>query len=142
MTMLGALLLLLAAAPVDTCRFDLPGVMRRSPDGSQAVRPLYSRATADSLGLYAGWLFLAPGALLPEHEHDEDEMLWVVCGSSRFRLGDGELALAPGSAVRIPKKTQHAALAGAEGLVAVQIYRPGGAARPYDGWTEVKEPPE
>jgi mannose-6-phosphate isomerase-like protein (cupin superfamily) len=125
----------------DTCRFDLPGTARRNPDAMMMVIPQVQKEAVDSLGMYAGWLFLGPGLVVPEHQHAEgDEFLWVVCGGARFRIDGNEVALAPGSAVRIPKGTTHAALVSAQGLVAVQVYRPGGPGLRFYAWEEVKDP--
>jgi uncharacterized RmlC-like cupin family protein len=133
--------LVLATTPVDTCRFDLPGTIHRNADGSIMVQPLLGRAAVDSVGVYSGWLFLAPGHVVTEHEHDAEEMLWVVCGSARLRLGEEEIALVPGASVRIPRGTPHAALAGAEGVVAVQVYRPGTPGLRYYDWSPATDPP-
>jgi mannose-6-phosphate isomerase-like protein (cupin superfamily) len=132
-----ALLIALSAAP-DTCRFDLPLEVRRSPDAMIMAAPLTSRAAVDSLGMYTGWLFLGPGVVVPEHDHgDDEEILFVVCGGARFRLGDREVALDPGSSTRIPGRTRHAAMAGPEGLVAVQIYRGGTPGLRFFTWEVV-----
>jgi len=135
------LLLTLVTAPVDTCRFDLPGVIRQSPDGRMRAAPMYSREAVDSIGAYAGWLFLAPGTVVAEHEHDGDEMVFAVCGSARFRVGGEEVALGQGVSVRIPRGARHAALVGAEGLVLVQFYRPGGAGLRFYEWEIAIAPP-
>ena len=128
-------LLILAAAPPDTCRFDLPLEVRRNPDVMIMAAPLTSKGAVDSLGAYTGWLFLGPGVVVPEHDHgDDEEMLFVICGSSRFRLGDKEIALVPGSSIRIPRRTRHAAIIGPEGLVAVQVYRGGAPGLRYFTW--------
>ena len=128
-------LLLLAAAPPDTCRFDLPLEVRRNPDVMIMAAPLTSKGAVDSIGAYTGWLFIGPGVLVPEHDHgDDEEMLFVICGASRFRLGDKEIALEPGSSIRIPRRTRHAAIIGPEGLVAVQVYRGGTPGLRYFTW--------
>jgi mannose-6-phosphate isomerase-like protein (cupin superfamily) len=135
-------LLLALAAPPDTCRFDLPLEIRRNPDAVIMAAPLVSRAAVDSLGMYAGWLFLGPGIVVPEHDHGEDEeMLLVVCGSARFRLGDREVALEPGSSLRIPRHTRHAAIVGPEGMVVVQIYRGGAPGLRFFGWEAIRPAP-
>jgi quercetin dioxygenase-like cupin family protein len=139
-----ALLLSLVAAgspSLDTCRFDLPGTVRRSPDATVLAIPLLSRDAVDSLGLYTGWIFLAPGTVVAEHQHDGDEILFVACGSARFRVNGQESALSQGASLRVPAGTRHAAIAGPEGMVAVQIYRPGGAGLRFYGWEEVRPPP-
>lgn len=135
------LLLALSATPVDTCRFDLPGPIHRSPDNQIQAAPLYARGAVDSLGAYAGWLFLAPGAAVAEHQHDGDELVFAVCGSARMRIGGEETAVTQGASVRIPKGTPHAALVGAEGLVMVQVYRPGAPGLRYYDWPLLPAPP-
>lgn len=131
-------LLLTLSAPTDTCRFDLPLEVRRNPDAVIMAAPLTSRGAVDSLGMYTGWLFLGPGVVVPEHDHgDDEEILFVVCGSARFRIGAAEVALGPGIATRIPRRTKHAAIVGPEGLVAVQIYRGGTPGLRFFGWDPV-----
>jgi mannose-6-phosphate isomerase-like protein (cupin superfamily) len=137
-------LLLTLAAPTDTCRFDLPLEVRRNPDAMIMAAPLTSRAAIDSIGVYSGWLFLGPGVVVPEHDHgDDEEMLFVICGASRFRVGDQEIALEAGSSVRIPRRTRHAAISGPEGMVAVQVYRGGTPGQRFFTWDVVtpSQPP-
>lgn len=134
-------LLLAGSAAVDTCRFDLPLTIRRSQDAFIMAAPLLAREAVDSLGVYTGWLFLGPGVVVPEHDHgDDDEMLMVVCGTARFRLGPDEVALAPGSSIRIPRRTRHAAISGPEGMVAVQLYRGGAPGLRFYTWDVVPPP--
>ena len=135
-----ALLLIFSAAAADTCRFDLPGTVRRNPDAPIMAQPLFAKEAVDSLGMYSGWLYLGPGTIVPEHEHDGDEVLFVVCGGARVRVNGQETALKQGASLRVPRGTRHAAIAGPEGLVAVQVYRPGGAGLRFYGWEEVKPP--
>lgn len=139
-----ALLIALSFAP-DTCRFDLPLEVRRNPDALIMAAPLTSRAAVDSLGMYTGWLFLGPGVVVPEHDHgDDEEILFVVCGSSRLRIGDQEIALHPGLSTRLPRRTRHAAIVGPEGMVAVQIYRGGTPGLRFFTWDVVPpaQPPQ
>ena len=132
------LALLLVLSLPDTCRFDLPLEVRRNPDVLIMAAPLTSRGAVDSIGAYTGWLFIGPGVVVPEHDHgDDEEMLFVICGGSRFRIGDKEVALDPGSSIRIPRRTRHAAIIGPEGLVAVQVYRGGTPGLRYFTWDVV-----
>lgn len=129
------LLLAFAASTADTCRFDLPLTRYQSPDAAIMAAPLMSREAVDSLGMYTGWIFLGPGVVVAEHDHGTDEeMLLVVCGSARFRLAGQEISLEPGTSLRIPRQTRHAAIAGPSGLVAVQIYRGGTPGLRFYGW--------
>jgi mannose-6-phosphate isomerase-like protein (cupin superfamily) len=135
------LLLTLGGVPVDTCRFDLPVQVRRNPDAFMMAAPLLSREAVDSLGVYTGWLFLGPGLVVPEHDHgDDEELLMVVCGTARFRVNGTEVALSPGSSVRIPKRARHAAIAGPEGMVAVQVYRSGAPGLRFYNWEAIPPP--
>ena len=128
-------LLFAASTAVDTCRFDLPLEVRRNPDAMIMAAPLTSKAAVDSIGAYPGWLFIGPGVVVPEHDHgDDEEMLFVICGGSRFRVGEKEISLEPGSSIRIPRRTRHAAIIGPEGLVAVQVYRGGTPGLRYFTW--------
>lgn len=136
-----ALLLAIATPPADTCRFDLPLPVRRNPDAFIMAAPLYSREAVDSLGAYVGWLFLGPGIAVPEHDHgDDEEMLMVICGGARFRIDGQEVALTPGSSLRIPRRARHAALAGPSGMVAVQVYRGGTPGLRFYNWEAVPPP--
>ena len=136
------LFLLALAAPSDTCNFDLPLTIYHNPDAPSMAAPLMAREAVDSLGVYVGWLFLAPGQMVPEHDHgDDEEMLMVVCGGALFRRGGSEVALVPGSSIRIPKRTRHAAIAGSDGMVAVQVYRGGAPGLRFYGWDHAKPPP-
>lgn len=132
------LVLSLALAPADTCRFDLPLTVHRNPDAFILAAPLTTRGAVDSLGTYVGWIFLGPGLTVPEHDHgDDEEMLMVVCGGARFRINGQETALSPGSSVRIPARTRHAAIAGPAGMVAVQVYRGGTPGLRFFSWEPV-----
>ena len=64
----------------------------------------------------------------------------VITGSIRFRVAGEERTLGPGGTWRIPSDTPHAATAGEEGAVAVDVFSP-----PREDWAAherlVRRPP-
>lgn len=68
-----------------------------------------------------GVVTIPAGNRNPLHRHPNcEELLYVVSGTCRHRLGDQEFDLGPGQAIRIPRGEAHCARAlGPEPLVAV-----------------------
>jgi quercetin dioxygenase-like cupin family protein len=67
---------------------------------------------------------LEPGAVVPEHRHDNEQLGFVIQGSIRFTV-DGETRdLGPGGTWRILGGTPHDAVAGDEGAVVVDVFSP------------------
>jgi quercetin dioxygenase-like cupin family protein len=67
---------------------------------------------------------LDPESEVPEHFHENEQLGIVLQGSLQFRVGDEERALGPGGTWRIASNTPHAAKAGAEGAVVVDVFGP------------------
>ena len=70
-----------------------------------------------------------PGAVLPEHRHDNEQFGMVVEGSVIFRIGDEERTLDAGGIWRIPSDTPHTVTAGDGGAVVIDIFSP-----PREDW--------
>jgi quercetin dioxygenase-like cupin family protein len=67
---------------------------------------------------------IEPGAELPEHSHDNEQLGIVLRGSFRFRVGDEERELGPGQTWRIDSGTPHSAVGGPEGAVVIDVFAP------------------
>src|SRR4051812_2640673 len=67
---------------------------------------------------------LDPGAVVPEHSHDNEQLGVLVAGSMTFRIGDETRELGPGGTWRIPSNTPHDVIAGPAGAVAVESFVP------------------
>lgn len=70
-------------------------------------------------------LVLAPGAVVPEHVHqDSVEILYVETGTVRMVVGGQTLTAGPGDAIRIPAGVRHSAQVTSrfEPLHTVQVY--------------------
>jgi quercetin dioxygenase-like cupin family protein len=67
---------------------------------------------------------LEPGATVPEHLHDNEQLGVLIRGSMRFRIGDETRELAPGATWRILSDVPHAVTAGPQGALAVECFTP------------------
>ena len=125
----------------EACQLPGSGAFRQNPPGSVRVRPIFARGEVDSLGLYGGWINILPAGSVAEHVHIEgDEILWAVCGSAKVVVDGREVELKEGGSLRIPRDVRHAATAGPRGVVAVQVYRPGGPGLRFYDWSEHQKP--
>ena len=104
-------------------------------------RPAYWNGTSqiviqaeagDTDGRYGLIVSRAPsGASPPLHVHRDDEAVWVAEGRVRFRCGDREFTLGPGSYTLLPRGVPHSFLVeGDTGAVMVGLLSPGGG----EGW--------
>jgi quercetin dioxygenase-like cupin family protein len=66
---------------------------------------------------------LSKGAVVPEHQHAEEQTGYLISGSLRFNV-DGEVSVAaPGTSWNIPSGTPHGAEA-LEDAVVVEVFSP------------------
>ena len=65
-----------------------------------------------------------PGADLPEHSHDNEQLGIVLRGSLTLRVGDEERTLEPGDTWCIPSGTPHSGAGGPEGAEVVDVFAP------------------
>jgi quercetin dioxygenase-like cupin family protein len=66
----------------------------------------------------------APGAVLPEHRHHNEQFGMVIEGSVHFRIGEEEQHVEPGGTWRIAFDTPHSVTAGSDGAVVIDIFSP------------------
>ncbi len=67
---------------------------------------------------------LEPGAHVPEHRHDNEQLGVLIRGSMRFRIGDETRELGPGHTWRILSNVPHEVTAGPQGAVAIESFTP------------------
>jgi quercetin dioxygenase-like cupin family protein len=65
-----------------------------------------------------------PGAVLPEHQHANEQFGMVIQGSVIFRVGDEVQTIQPGGIWRIPPETPHTVTGGRLGAVVVDMFSP------------------
>jgi quercetin dioxygenase-like cupin family protein len=80
---------------------------------------------------------LAPGAVVPEHAHENEQVGIALAGSMRFRIGEEERDVRAGSTWSIPANVPHSVTVGPDGCVVVEVFAPR-----RDDWSAVEpEPP-
>jgi quercetin dioxygenase-like cupin family protein len=67
---------------------------------------------------------LAPGAVAPEHTHDEEQMGYIVTGSCDFFDGSQSHRLEPGDTYHAPPGAPHGARAHEDGCVIIDAFSP------------------
>jgi quercetin dioxygenase-like cupin family protein len=67
---------------------------------------------------------LDPGAVVPEHSHENEQVGFLVQGSMTFTIGGETGAVVPGSSWRILANVPHSVVAGPEGAVLVEVFSP------------------
>ncbi|MEP6680595.1 MAG: cupin domain-containing protein [Chloroflexota bacterium] len=67
---------------------------------------------------------LDANALVPEHLHPSEQNGIVIQGEMRFRVGSEERTLGPGGTWRILGNVPHAAHAGPQGAVVIDVFSP------------------
>src|ERR1700730_12314268 len=76
---------------------------------------------------------LEPGALLPEHHHENEQLGFVISGSITFRIGTEKRELKVGDMYSIPSDVPHEASAGPDGAVVADVFAP-----PRADWNHLK----
>ncbi len=67
---------------------------------------------------------LDPQSVVPEHQHENEQLGVVLSGSLLFRIGDESRDLGAGALYRIPPNTPHSVETGPGGAVVVDIFSP------------------
>lgn len=67
---------------------------------------------------------LAPGAIVPEHHHMQEQLGICIEGSITFTIDGTSRRLGPGGTWRIPSDAVHDAVAGPDGAVVIDIFSP------------------
>jgi unsaturated pyranuronate lyase len=67
---------------------------------------------------------LDPGAVVPEHSHENEQVGFLVQGSMTFTIGGETGQMVPGSSWRILANVPHSVVAGPEGAVAIEVFAP------------------
>ena len=71
-----------------------------------------------------GLIELDPGAVVPEHNHEQEQLGILLEGSLTFIIGGETGTVGPGGTWRILANVPHSVEAGADGAVAFEIFSP------------------
>jgi quercetin dioxygenase-like cupin family protein len=66
---------------------------------------------------------VAGGTVVDPHHHESEQILYVLSGTTRFRLGEEEREMAPGDFVVVPSNAEHSAHALADTKV-LEVFSP------------------
>ena len=67
---------------------------------------------------------LAPGAVVPEHRHPQEQLGICITGSVSFRIDDEVREFGPGGTWRILSDHPHEVHAGPQGAVVIDVFSP------------------
>jgi quercetin dioxygenase-like cupin family protein len=67
---------------------------------------------------------LDPGAILPEHHHENEQLGFVIAGAITMRIGTERRELHAGDTYTIPSNVPHDAVAGPDGCTAADVFAP------------------
>jgi unsaturated pyranuronate lyase len=67
---------------------------------------------------------LDPNAVVPEHQHENEQLGIVIAGSLTFRIGHETRVLGPGETWTIPSNVPHEVTAGPAGAVVIDVFAP------------------
>jgi quercetin dioxygenase-like cupin family protein len=80
--------------------------------------------TVEGERLTLGVIELAPGCVVPQHEHANEQLGLVIEGQITFTIGDETRTLGPGGTWRILGGVPHTASAGPQGAVVIDVFSP------------------
>ncbi len=68
-------------------------------------------------------VFLAKGAVVPEHHHESEQITYILEGALKFEIEGTEVVVAKGQVLRIPSNVPHRAVA-LEDTLDLDIFSP------------------
>jgi quercetin dioxygenase-like cupin family protein len=91
---------------------------------AKAIWDGVSARTLEGERVTLAFVELEPGAHVPEHRHENEQVGVLIQGSLRFRIGDETRELGPGGTWRILRDTPHEVWTGDDGAFAVEAFAP------------------
>jgi unsaturated pyranuronate lyase len=73
----------------------------------EQLNPLIGRQVLHTEGMTFARIVLEQGAVVPRHEHPNEQISTLLEGRLRFALGDDELVVSPGETLAIPADLPH-----------------------------------
>ena len=73
----------------------------------EQVHPLIGRQMVHTETMTVARILLAKGAVVPRHQHDNEQVSTLLEGRLRFVLGEEERLVSPGETLTIPSQLPH-----------------------------------
>ena len=74
--------------------------------------------------MMANWVRLAPGAIVPDHEHPHEQLGLVIEGEIDMTIAGETRRVGPGVAYVVPGGVRHAGVGGPDGCLVLDIFSP------------------
>ncbi|MDR7419592.1 MAG: cupin domain-containing protein [Armatimonadota bacterium] len=76
---------------------------------AEQVNPQMTRRLVWGERVMASWIELKKGAVVPSHQHENEQLTYCISGVMRFTFPDRELTLRGGEVLVIPSNVPHGA---------------------------------
>jgi len=89
----------------------------------EVLSPTIGRKIISGEKAMVSQVFLAKGAVVPEHHHESEQITYILEGALRFQIEGQEIVVGKGQVLRIPSHVPHAAVA-LEDTLDLDIFSP------------------
>jgi len=77
----------------------------------EVLSPTIARKIISGDKAMVAQVFLAKGAIVPEHFHESEQITYILEGALEFEIGGKKILVAKGQVLRIPSNVPHKAVA-------------------------------
>jgi quercetin dioxygenase-like cupin family protein len=77
----------------------------------EVLSPTIARKIISGEKVMVSQVFLAKGAVVPEHRHESEQITYILEGALKFEIEGREIVVAAGEVLRIPSFVPHRAVA-------------------------------
>jgi quercetin dioxygenase-like cupin family protein len=89
------------------------------------TRPGVTRRSFSGRGTTLAWTALEPGHTPRPHSHPHEQVVYMIAGKARFKVGDEETVLGPGDMLVVPPNVEHwAETIGDEPALDLSVFSP------------------
>jgi quercetin dioxygenase-like cupin family protein len=89
----------------------------------EVLSPAIARKIISGEKAMVAQVFLAKGAVVPEHHHESEQITYILEGALEFEIGGKRIVVGKGQVLRIPSNVPHMALA-LEDTLDLDIFSP------------------
>ena len=89
----------------------------------EVLSPSISRKIISGDKAMVAQVFIAKGAVVPEHHHESEQITYILEGALKFEIQGQEIVVAKGQVIRIPSYVPHRAVA-LEDTLDLDIFSP------------------
>lgn len=89
----------------------------------EVLSPTIARKIISGEKAMVSQVFLAKGAIVPEHHHESEQITYILEGALQFQIEGRQIVVGKGQVLRIPSHVPHAAVA-LEDTLDLDIFSP------------------